>query len=747
MNIVSAFGSGGNENLFLIDGTNFTCPCAGVSRAEPSVDVIQEVQVQTVGASAEFGNIQGAVFNVITRQGSDRFQSDASYYAQISSLTSQPVLLSVPGTQSLSGYERIRYRDFTADLGGPVVHNKVWFFAGYQYLRDYDSQPGSNPEFPRSYEQNKVFEKLTWQVKPGLQFVQSVNMEAWVNPQIPTFVTPFEATVRTHAHVPTVTFGNLTHTLSPNTLWDVRVGRFVYSAKNDPSSGDWTTPNRFDRVTAVNSGAPQAVGGLTLIRTTAKATLTHYQREWFGADHNWKTGIQVEEGEHRAPLIIPTDTRFVDNNGKPFQTISRDPAMSGGQFITTALFATDAITAGDRLTINAGVRFDHNRAISQDLHAIDARGQETDSIIHGLGTLYTWNLLSPRLGVTGKLSADGRTMLRASYGRYHQGILTAEVGPVHPGVTPITTMAFDPATGGYTHLVSVVDPTRNLRIDPNMRSPVTDEYSVGIDREIRRNLSAAVAYIYKTGSDYIAWTDLGGQYRTVTRTLPNGQSLPVFVLVNSTADRLFMLTNPEGYSLTYNGLVMAVEKRPSHGWRAFGSYTYSRVYGLQASSGTTPGGPQASTIAFASTFGQDPNDLTNARGRLPNDRPHIFRVMGTVNVPLGFIIAANLQCFSGKPWAASTQVALPQGDQRILLEARGSRRLSSQSLLDVRVSRTIHTGRSGRIELLLDVLNALNDTAEEELASDNLFSPNFGQPTVFMDPRRAMLGARLNLGK
>src|SRR5262249_41610392 len=66
---VSAFGSGGNENLFLIDGTNFTCPCAGVSRAEPSVDVIQEVQVQSVGVPAEYGNIQGTVFNVVTRQG------------------------------------------------------------------------------------------------------------------------------------------------------------------------------------------------------------------------------------------------------------------------------------------------------------------------------------------------------------------------------------------------------------------------------------------------------------------------------------------------------------------------------------------------------------------------------------------------------------------------------------------------------------------------------------------------------
>jgi hypothetical protein len=48
---------------------------------------------------------------------------------------------------------------------------------------------------------------------------------------------------------------------------------------------------------------------------------------------------------------------------------------------------------------------------------------------------------------------------------------------------------------------------------------------------------------------------------------------------------------------------------------------------------------------------------------------------------------------------------------------------------------------------MFDVLNVFNDTAEEALAADNLYSPNFGRPTVFIDPRRAMLGVRLNLGR
>ena len=47
----------------------------------------------------------------------------------------------------------------------------------------------------------------------------------------------------------------------------------------------------------------------------------------------------------------------------------------------------------------------------------------------------------------------------------------------------------------------------------------------------------------------------------------------------------------------------------------------------------------------------------------------------------------------------------------------------------------------------MDVLNAFNQATEEGLATDNLFSTNFGQPTVFVDPRRVMFGARLNWGR
>jgi hypothetical protein len=119
-----------------------------------------------------------------------------------------------------------------------------------------------------------------------------------------------------------------------------------------------------------------------------------------------------------------------------------------------------------------------------------------------------------------------------------------------------------------------------------------------------------------------------------------------------------------------------------------------------------------------------------------------------VDIPhTGMAVAANLQYLTGKPWAATTQITLPQGDQRLQLEPRGTRRLSSQSLLDLRVSKTIVFSPLGRVELLLDVFNTLNTTAEEGLGTDNLFSPNFNLPTVFVDPRRAMVSVRMNLGR
>ena len=234
--------------------------------------------------------------------------------------------------------------------------------------------------------------------------------------------------------------------------------------------------------------------------------------------------------------------------------------------------------------------------------------------------------------------------------------------------------------------------------------------------------------------------------------MPDGRSVPVFVLVNAPAARRFLLTNPDGYSLTYNGLVMVVEKRRSHGWQAFGSYTLSRASGLQAvqrDDRRGRAGQHRVAPATPSTFGRDPNDLTNARGRLPNDRPHMFRVMGSVDVPrTGFVLAANLQYFSGKPWAATAQIALPQDDQRD--PARAARLAPAVVAVAARSARVEDDSRSAAWDASsCSWTCSMRSTTRRRKAWRRTICSvaNFGQPTVFMDPRRAMVSVRLNLGR
>ena len=318
--LVSAFGSGVDQNQFLLDGTNVTAPTNGTARVDPGIDFIQELQIQSVGASVEYGNVQGAVVNVITKSGSNRFLYDASYYTQTAALTSQPVRLPILNTDRESSYEREKYRDFTTSLGGPVMRDRLWFFSGYQRLRDSDSQPGTDPELPRKYEQDKIFAKLTWRLAPGWRLVQSFHDEFWSNPETPSPTKPLDATQRVEASVPALNLGHLTHTGPANTVWDVRVGWFRFTQDISPTSGNKTIQNRIDVPGNIWSGGPQQIGTARHLRTMVKATLSHHRAAWFGADHEWRVGVQVDRGEHRAVAVIPSGVRSIYTNSVLSQT-------------------------------------------------------------------------------------------------------------------------------------------------------------------------------------------------------------------------------------------------------------------------------------------------------------------------------------------------------------------------------------------------------------------------------------------
>ena len=526
VNTVAAFGSGGNENLFLIDGTNFTCPCSGVARAEPSVDVIQEMQVQSVGVSAEYGNIQGTVFNVVTKQGGDRFQYDASYYGQASGLTSQPVLLA--GARRAS-----RRPDTSATI--PGLHHESRRTRGARQglvLRAATStcatttaSPARNRRSRGSTSRTRSSRSSRGRLTPGLQLVQSFHDEFWVNPQVPTLVTPFVATQRQSASVPTMTFAQLTHTVSANTLWE--------RAPDDSCIRETTIRARaIERrrtdsigVTGVSSGnAPQLRRADAHPDDREGDTHATTSAGCSGADHELKVGRSDREGRTFQPQVIP-GRRQVRRRQRPaipghlqraLEQRRRVPDRGGvcQRWPAQSEPARRSMPACVSTTVARSART--SRLSMRE-------GRETGETIDGLGTLYTWNVRVATLGRHREADEpmDGRCCA-ASYGRFNQGVLTGEISPIHPGAAPVTTMAFD-ASDRRLHDARVGRRSQDQPVD---RSRDADAAHRRVSRSASiasspSRLTTAVAYIRKSGSEFIAWTDIGGQYQQETRTLPD----------------------------------------------------------------------------------------------------------------------------------------------------------------------------------------------------------------------------------
>ena len=141
-----------------------TCTCStaptsprrspGAAWPWPNTDAIEEVQVLSLGATAEYGNVAGAVFNIVTRQGSNEFHGDANFYFQNQDLTGRntdddagrrPALQPRPSSSTDHAARRADHKD------------KLWFFGSFQYQQDCESQPGTPTEFPAKSNAEALF--------------------------------------------------------------------------------------------------------------------------------------------------------------------------------------------------------------------------------------------------------------------------------------------------------------------------------------------------------------------------------------------------------------------------------------------------------------------------------------------------------------------------------------------------------------------------------------------------------------
>ena len=130
---MSVNGNQSNSNLWTVDGVNNMD--VGSNRTLlvfPSVDSIQEFRVERNSFSAEFGQAQGAVVNLITKGGSNEFHGSLFEFYRNDSLNANNFFLNRAGQPKA----QLKYNNFGGNFSGPIIKNRVFFFWSEEWRRE-----------------------------------------------------------------------------------------------------------------------------------------------------------------------------------------------------------------------------------------------------------------------------------------------------------------------------------------------------------------------------------------------------------------------------------------------------------------------------------------------------------------------------------------------------------------------------------------------------------------------------------
>ena len=127
---VSIGGTTSPENGFLVDGLSTGNPALGILGTPLSAEFIQEVNIITGGFMPEFGRSTGGVMTAVTKSGSNQFHGSVFGNLAPGFLEGTPTRVAREGTVITTRQQLWNLGDFGATLGGPIVQDKLWFFAG-----------------------------------------------------------------------------------------------------------------------------------------------------------------------------------------------------------------------------------------------------------------------------------------------------------------------------------------------------------------------------------------------------------------------------------------------------------------------------------------------------------------------------------------------------------------------------------------------------------------------------------------
>jgi hypothetical protein len=479
----SVDGASGGENVFVIDGQEVTNYRTGTLNETYNVptQLVQEVQVKSSGFDAIYGGATGGVVSVVTRGGGNEFHGEFGLQFEISDFAGTPrPLLTRFTSGSVANNNFVQTAEYfnpakpggtnvfpSANLSGPIVKDRVWFFTSYTpqiFNTSVDTPYFTNlPAAQRTfittehYSRKRKYEYAFARIDANpTNKLRLTGTYLW-NPVIDEGSIPTTSFTNVGSsgfgfnNVPTANYGGTTGVLIGNDFTNLQGGRQnsnlvtvsgVYTATNrlvfdgrytrgflNEKLGNYFVP---ETVQIFSCGTPNVnfpcttTGANTITRKDVSVRQSYEGSVAYifnaGGQHELRGGYQrftifndVQSGNNaigRLSFNYGTSiTTLIGGN----VTASPNAVGSGsfrrtgtngtGSNLSQGIFIQDKYQPTARLTLNLGVRFE-----KEDLPSFNSF---PSAINFGWG-----DKIAPRLGFAYDLTGDGRTKLFASYGRF-----------------------------------------------------------------------------------------------------------------------------------------------------------------------------------------------------------------------------------------------------------------------------------------------------------------------------------------
>ena len=770
----TAYGSATNENVFLINGVDATNPRAASfgSLVNVNYDAVEEVRIVALGSKAEYGSYSGAAIDVLTKSGSNQFHGSLAFYSLLGTPASnQPS----PGAdlgadwlylgegEQLSG-ETDQDWEANGTLGGPIVQDRLWFFGALQYSRSTTLPPLWSLE-------NESWGRYA---DAKISAVPFTNHRAWLS----YHYEDNDATGSSWGSEPewdtTMTYGTaaVNHTVSAQWQW-FPSGTTTISAKH---LGFWTNDKPHipddhpDNPGYINwwKWAEYGIGGAfpyveaqRSSRQTVQADVSHFAEEFLG-QHDIKFGVQYTKGrgnwqggyfQNYVNFLYPyrwtQDVQYMQSGygdtGLLFynQRDTLNPFLTVRTADSLGLFLDDQWTPTRRLTVNIGLRFDRmttRYGTGQVYDFVTSPDQINDPppVIRdreGSDNVFDFKTFSPRIGLSYMLTRDGKTVARASYGRYYMPLNVEflrrfgpdmpitdrlwqlyEVGPWSAVDTNGDGTIDTVETRNAARMVHGMTPIREeeqtndlswtLNVADDLKDQFTDQLTLNLEREIARDLSVSATYIYKHTGNIFANVPINRvtgeefEYERVPFVTSSGQTVQLYSIVhrdyngdgavdgddiawlddNDTS----MVVNMSAYDgidpkRDYHGFQLGLNKKYSNRWQALASVLYSKSDGVARRTVRQDMNVQGPMFWDDNWMGSLNDTINNLEGPLPFTPKVEVKLSGSYTIPrLEVDLGARLRYHSGRPmWQLEsfpqhTEWAEPEGG---VIEVGGQNRI------------------------------------------------------------------------